>query len=262
MLEFSANLSMLYTELPFLDRFAAAARDGFTSVEYISPYESEPQVISDRLTEYGLSQALFNVPAGDWSKGERGVACLPDRVDEARSGVDIAIHYATALGCRQVNCLAGIGPAGFSRQVLEQVLIEYLRFAAPRMADAGIRLLLEPVNSFDIPGFFVDTTDQAMRIMEAVGSENLFLQLDFYHTQIMQGDLIRTFERLRDRVAHVQIADNPGRNEPGSGEINYPVIFSALEKLGYAGTVGCEYKPTSPGAGDLRWLRDYRSNVA
>lgn len=255
--KFSANLSFLYTELPFLKRFAAAAADGFPAVEYMGPYDHPPEVIADLLEKHGLTQALFNLPAGDWAGGERGIGCLPDRRAEFQDGVRIAIRYARALGCTKVNCLAGIAPAGLSHAELQTVLIQNLKYAAKCLADAGITLLLEPVNLRDVPGFLVSHTDHAERILDAVGSDNLFIQYDFYHTQVMQGDLLHTFERLSSRIAHVQIADNPGRHEPGTGEINYHNILSALDRLGYDGFVGCEYKPETATTSGLGWMTPY-----
>jgi hydroxypyruvate isomerase len=256
--KFSANLTFLYTELPFLDRFAAAAADGFPAVEYVGPYDHPPEVIADLLKQHNLKQALFNLPAGDWAGGERGIGCFPDRVEEFQAGVATAIRYGAALGCTKINCLAGIAPAGADRAVLHSTLVENLKYAAPRLADAGIKLLMEPINQRDMPGFFVSTTDHAEAIMADVNSSNLFLQYDIYHTQVMQGDLLATYERLRERIAHIQIADNPGRNEPGTGEINYANILSALDRLGYDGFVGCEYKPRTTTTAGLGWMQPYR----
>lgn len=253
--KFSANLSFLYQELPFLDRFAAAAKDGFGAVEYLGPYVEPKEKVAQTLKDSGLEQALFNVPSGDWAGGERGLACLPDRIDEFREGVSLALDYAKALGCTRINVLAGIAPAGVDRATLETVLVDNLKYAAPLFADAGIRLLIEPINLRDIPGFFVSTTGHAERLLEKVGSDNLYIQYDFYHMQIMQGDLIPTFTRLQDRIAHVQIADNPGRNEPGTGEIHYPFIFRELDRLGYDGWVGCEYKPRTTTTEGLGWMK-------
>jgi len=255
--KFAANLSFLYQDQPFLDRFAVAARDGFGAVEYVSPYEHPPETIAARLTETGLAQALFNLPAGDWGAGERGIGCLPDRVGEFREGVETALRYAEALGCDKVNCLAGTAPAGAERARLEETLVENLRYAAPRFADAGVKLLLEPINQRDMPGFLVSTTDHALKLFEAAGVGNLFLQFDVYHVQVMQGDLVPTFERLKDRIAHVQIADNPGRHEPGTGEINYDFVLKALDRLGYDGWIGCEYKPLAGTSEGLGWMRAY-----
>lgn len=256
--KFSANLTFLYTELPFLDRFAAAAADGFPAVEYVGPYEHPPEVIADLLKQHNLKQALFNLPAGDWAGGERGIGCFPDRVGEFQVGVATAIRYGKALGCTKINCLAGIAPAGADRAVLRRTLVDNLKYAAPRLADAGIKLLMEPINQRDMPGFFVSTTDHAEAIMNDVNSSNLFLQYDIYHTQVMQGDLLATYERLRERIAHIQIADNPGRNEPGTGEINYANILPALDRLGYDGFVGCEYKPKTTTTVGLGWMQPYR----
>ncbi|MDB5531166.1 MAG: hydroxypyruvate isomerase [Devosia sp.] len=256
--EFSANLTFLYTELPFLERFAAAAADGFPAVEYVGPYDHPPEVIADLLKQHNLKQALFNLPAGDWAGGERGIGCFPDRVEEFQAGVATAIRYGKALGCSKINCLAGIAPAGVDRDVLQSTLVENLKYAAPRLAEAGIKLLMEPINQRDMPGFFVSTTDHAEAIMADVNSSNLFLQYDIYHTQVMQGDLLSTYERLSNRIAHIQIADNPGRNEPGTGEINYANILPALDRLGYDGFVGCEYKPKTTTTAGLGWMQPYR----
>ena len=256
--KFSANLSFLYAELPFLDRFAAAAKDGFPAVEYVSPYEHAPEAVAKALADYGLKQALLNLPPGDWAGGERGIGCLPGRVDEFRASVDTAIRYGKALGCPKINCLAGIAPAAADPVELGATLVANLKYAAPRLAEAGIQLLLEPINLRDIPGFFVSTTHHAERILAAVGSDNLFIQYDIYHTQVMQGDLIPTYDRLRDRIAHIQIADNPGRNEPGTGEINYAFVLPELDRLGYDGYVGCEYKPRAGTSAGLGWMKPYR----
>jgi len=258
MLRFSANLSMLYPEHPFADRFAAAARDGFTGVEYVGPYAEPPETVAGRLRDNGLEQVLFNLPAGDWAGGERGIASLPGREAAFRAGIDTAIRYAQALGCRQVNCLAGI-PKGVDAAVAEQTLVDNLRYAAPRLADAGVKLLLEPINPVDMPGFFVNTAEHALRLFEAAGEDNLFLQYDFYHMQRVRGELASNFARLQPRIAHVQIADTPGRHEPGTGEISYGFIFAELERLGYDGWVGVEYHPLAGTSAGLGWLRDYRA---
>ncbi|MBK8084893.1 MAG: hydroxypyruvate isomerase [Devosia sp.] len=257
MLKFSANLSFLYTEVPFLERFAAAARDGFRAVEYVSPYGAPAAEIAALLVTNGLEQALFNLPAGNWDGGERGIGCLPERTEEFRAGIDTAIAYATALGCRKVNCLAGIAPQGVAAEVLEATLVANLAHAAPRLAAAGVRLLVEPINTRDIPGFYLTTTHQAERLLEAVGSDNLFIQYDVYHTQVMQGDLVPTYARLRERIGHIQIADTPGRNEPGTGEINYGFVLSEIDRLGYDGWIGCEYKPRAGTSAGLGWMQRY-----
>ncbi len=254
---FSANLSFLYADLPFLDRFAAAARDGFKAVEYVGPYAFAAEEVAAALTGNGLTQALFNLPAGNWDGGERGIGCHADRVAEFEAGVATAIGYGKALNCSKINCLAGIAPVGTSAAERDAVLVANLKFAAPRLADAGIKLLLEPINLRDIPGFHVSTTHHAEQILDAVGSDNLFIQYDFYHAQVMQGDLVPTYARLKDRIGHVQIADNPGRNEPGTGEINYGFVLSELDRLGYDGWVGCEYKPKAGTSAGLGWMKSY-----
>ena len=252
--KFSANLSMLYQEHAFLDRLSAAAADGFKGVEYLGPYNERPDDVAKALSDNRLTQVLFNLPSGDWAGGERGIGGLPGREAEFAEGVEKAITYATALGCKQVNCLAGIAPEG-REQAHEEVLIENLKMAADKLGEAGIRLLLEPINTRDIPGFLVIGTDQFLRIAEKVGSANLWLQYDFYHMQIIQGDLIQTFQSLQNRIAHVQIADNPGRHEPGTGEINHPYLFGALDRLGYTGWVGAEYKPAAGTSEGLEWMK-------
>lgn len=254
---FSANLSFLYADLPFLDRFAAAAKDGFRAVEYVGPYAFPVEAVAAALKANGLTQALFNLPAGDWDGGERGIGCHADRVTEFQAGVETAIRYARALDCDRINCLAGIAPAGATQQQRDAVLIANLTYAALRLGEAGIKLLLEPINLRDIPGFHVSTTHHAERLLEAVGSDNLFIQYDIYHTQVMQGDLVPTYERLRHRIGHVQIADNPGRNEPGTGEINYGFVLAELDRLGYDGWVGCEYKPRAGTSAGLAWMKPY-----
>lgn len=259
---FSANLSMLFTELDFLDRFDAAAASGFEAVEYISPYDVEPGAIAAILRERKLTQALFNLPAGDWAAGERGIAVLPDRTEEFRAGVETAIRYAKALGCGQVNCLAGIAPPGADPETLETVFVENLRYAAPRLAEAGVKLLIEPINTRDIPGFFLTNSRQALAVMDKVGSGNLYLQYDIYHMQVMEGDLALSLEAHLPRIAHVQIADNPGRHEPNTGEINYPYLFRHLDRIGYAGWVGAEYKPLAATADGLGWFREFARKSA
>ncbi|XKE44810.1 hydroxypyruvate isomerase [Halomonas organivorans] len=254
MAKFAANLSMLFTEVDFLDRFQAAAEAGFKGVEYLFPYDFEAAEIQRRLDDNGLTQVLFNLPAGDWGAGERGIACHPDRIEEFRAGVDRAIEYAKVLGNTQVNCLAGIQPEGVSDEQARRTLVDNLRFAAEKLQAAGILLVAEPINTRDIPGFFLNRTEQALAIFDEVGSDNLKLQYDIYHMQIMEGDLAPTIEKHLDRIAHVQLADNPGRHEPGTGEINYPFLFAHLDRLGYQGWIGCEYKPQAGTKEGLGWL--------
>nr|WP_299245846.1 hydroxypyruvate isomerase [uncultured Halomonas sp.] len=256
--KFAANLSMLFTEEDFLDRFDAAAKAGFKGVEYLFPYDNSADEIKKRLKDNGLTQVLFNLPAGDWGAGERGIACHPDRIEEFRSGVDTAIEYAKALGCKQVNCLAGIKPDNVSDADAHKTLADNLRFAVDKLEQAGILLIAEPINTRDIPGFFLNYSDQALALFDEVGSNNLKLQYDIYHMQIMEGDLAPTIEKHFNRIAHIQIADNPGRHEPGTGEINYPFLFGHLDRLGYDGWIGCEYKPKAGTKEGLGWLDGIR----
>ncbi|MDJ0947438.1 MAG: hydroxypyruvate isomerase [Alphaproteobacteria bacterium] len=252
---FAANLTMLYGEHDFLDRFAAAARDGFAGVEYLFPYDFDKNQLAEALAANGLVQVLHNLPAGDWAAGERGIACLPDRTGEFQDGVGRAIEYATALGCSQVNCLAGIAPEDADPDASRQTFVDNLRFAAAQLGEAGIKLLIEPINTIDIPGFYLTGTEQAIGIIDETGAGNLALQYDIYHMQIMEGDLARTIEANLGRIAHVQLADNPGRHEPGSGEINYPFLFDFLDRIGYGGWIGCEYKPAAGTSEGLGWLK-------
>jgi hydroxypyruvate isomerase len=256
--KFAANLTMLFNEVPFLERFAAAAAAGFDAVEFLFPYDYDKAALADLLKRHGLKLILHNLPAGDWGRGERGIACHPDRVAEFREGVARAIDYATALGCPKVNCLAGIAPKGVSAETAKETLIENLRYAAPRLAEAGLGLLLEPVNSKDIPGFFIDRTQPALDVIAAVAAPNLKLQFDIYHAQVMEGDIARTIEREFARIGHLQLADNPGRHEPGTGEINFAYLFRRIDELGYSGWIGCEYKPRGTTQAGLSWLDAYR----
>jgi hydroxypyruvate isomerase len=259
---FAANLTLLFNEVEFLDRFEAARRAGFDGVEYLFPYAFEKDVLAGKLRRHELAQVLHNLPAGDWAKGERGIGCLPDRVGEFQDGVGVAIAYAKALGCPQLNCLAGILPRGVDPARAEATLVENLRFAARALAQEGLRLLIEPINTRDIPGFFLCHTDQALRIIERVGEPNLMLQYDAYHMQVMEGDLTATLLRHRARIGHVQVADNPGRHEPGTGEVHYPFVFAELDRAGYQGWIGCEYKPLTTTEAGLGWLAPYRRTRA
>ena len=256
---FNANLSMLYGEHAFLDRFGAAKADGFEGVEYLFPYDFPVQQLVDRLGANGLVQVLHNLPAGDWNAGERGLACLPGREGEFQESVGKALEYAKALGCPQCNCLAGIAPEGVDPAKLAATLVDNLTFAATAFADAGVKLLVEAINSRDMPGFYLNTSAQAMDIIEKVGSDNLYFQYDFYHMQIMEGDLAPTLQRLMAKIPHVQIADTPGRHEPGTGEINYPFLFRMLDEVRYEGWVGCEYKPKAGTSEGLGWMAPFKA---
>ena len=253
--KFAANLTMLFTERPFLDRFEAAARAGFKAVEFLFPYGYDAHELRHLLDANGLQLVLHNLPPGDWDAGERGIACHPDRIEEFRAGVARGIEYAQALGVKQLNCLAGKAPAGVPDAVLRQTLVDNLRHAASEFRLAGLRLLVEPINSFDIPGFYLNRTQQAIEILDEVGTDNAFVQYDIYHAQRMEGELAATLQQCLPRIAHLQLADNPGRNEPGTGEINYAFLFRHLDRIGYDGWVGCEYKPASTTEAGLGWLK-------
>jgi hydroxypyruvate isomerase len=256
--KFAANLTMLFNELPFLDRFAAAADAGFKGVEFLFPYDFDKNELAGKLKEFGLTLVLHNLPAGNWAAGERGMAILPDRVAEFRDSVSRAIDYASTLGAPQVNCLCGLTPKDADPAKLRATLVENLSFAAPKFKDAGIKLLIEAINTRDIPGFYLTNSKQAIGLIEDVGSDNLFFQYDIYHMQIMEGDLTRTIEANLPRIAHMQLADNPGRNEPGTGEINYPFLFRKLDEIGYEGWIGCEYKPKTTTVDGLGWFTGYK----
>jgi hydroxypyruvate isomerase len=217
------------------------------------PYAYAAADIRQRLDAHGLTLVLHNLPAGDWDAGERGIACHPDRVQEFRAGVELAIGYAQALGVGQLNCLAGKAPAGVAEADLHSTLVANLRFAAQALQAAGLRLLIEPINTYDIPGFFVSRTSQALAILDEVGAENAFVQYDIYHAQRMEGELAATMQKHLHRIGHIQLADNPGRNEPGTGEINYPFLMGHLDRMGYSGWVGCEYKPAAATEVGLGW---------
>jgi hydroxypyruvate isomerase len=253
---FAANLTMLFTEAPFLERFELAAKAGFRAVEFLFPYAYEARELRARLDGNGLQLVLHNLPAGDWDAGERGIGCHPDRVQEFRAGVGRAIEYAQALGVGQLNCLAGKAPA-LDEAACRRTFVDNLRFAAAALKQSGLKLLIEPINSFDIPGFYLNRTAQALELLDEVGADNAFVQYDIYHMQRMEGELAATLARHLPRIGHVQLADNPGRNEPGTGEINYDFLFAHLDRIGYAGWIGCEYKPATTTAAGLGWLRGH-----
>jgi len=256
--KFAANLTMLFTEFEFVDRFEAAAQAGFGAVECHFPYRYPKEQLAERLGRLGLQLVLYNLPAGDWDAGERGIAALPDRVGEFQDGVGQAIDYARALGCKQLNCLAGVPPGGMPAEKIRETLIANLRFAAGKLKTAGIRLLVEAINTREVPGFYLCRTQQTLDLIDATGSDNVFLQYDIYHMQRMEGDLALTMQRHLARIAHVQVADNPGRNEPGTGEINFPFLFALLDRIGYQGWIGCEYKPRTTTAAGLGWYTPWR----
>jgi 2-dehydrotetronate isomerase len=255
--KFAANLSFIFQEVGFLDRFAAAAACGFKGVEYLSPYDHRPEVIAEQLNRHGLEQALFNMPPGDWAAGERGIGALPGREQEFRGGVETALVYAKATGCRILHAMAGLWPQARDRAEAERVYIANLRHATDRLATEGLTLVIEPINNRDIPGYFLNTTTQAMSIIDRVGRPNLKLQLDLYHVQIMEGDLAHRIRALAGHYPHVQIAGNPGRHEPDVGEINYRFLFDLLDELSYAGWIGCEYRPKGETMAGLGWAKRY-----
>jgi len=251
--KFAANLTMLFTETGFLERFERASKAEFAAVEYLFPYEYDCDVLRDLLAAHGLQQVLHNLPAGNWGAGERGIACLPDRIAEFESGVDRAITYATALGCTRLNCLAGIKPAGLDATIARQTMVRNLQYAASRLEAAGISLLIEAINTRDVPGFFLCGTPQALEIVAAVGSPNLFLQLDMYHMHVMGEDLAKTITDHLALIRHMQLADSPGRHEPGTGEIDYPALFDLIDRTGYSGWIGCEYNPLTSTERSFAW---------
>ena len=253
MTKLAANLTMLYNEVDFLDRFDAAAKSGFAGVEYLFPYAYPKEQLAEKLAKHKLAQVLHNLPAGDWAGGERGIACHPDRVGEFQDGVGKAIEYARALGCTQVNCLAGIAPANADREKVRATFVDNLSFAADELEAAGIKLLIEPINTYDIPGFWLSRTQQALDVIRDTGSPNLFVQYDIYHMQRMEGELANTIKAHLPQIAHLQVADNPGRNEPGTGEINYRFLFGFIDSIGYDGWIGCEYKPKGKTIDGLDW---------
>ncbi len=256
---FAANLSMLYPEHAFLERFAAAAADGFDAVEYLFPYEYSAQVLKQHLSDNGLVQALFNAPPGDWAAGERGIATLPGGESEFRAGFDRALEYAAVLGNTRIHVMAGLLPSEQQRERHHAVYLENLAYATAQARQAGVTVLLEPINTRDMPGFFLNRQDQAHAICKEVGASNLKVQFDCYHCQIVEGDLAVKLLRDINGIGHIQIAGVPDRHEPNLGELNYPYLFELIDELGYDGWVGCEYRPKSDTSAGLQWLRDWKA---
>lgn len=255
--KFAANLTMLFNEVDFLDRFEAAREAGFRGVEYLFPYAYPKEQLVGLLSLNDLTQVLHNLPAGDWANGERGIAVLPDRVGEFQDGVGKAIEYASALGCKQVNCLSGIAPTGVDSDKLRETFVANIRFAGQQLKSSGIKLLVEAINTFDIPGFYASRTQQTLDLIDAADCDNIFVQYDIYHMQRMEGELAATIKKNLPRIAHMQLADNPARNEPGTGEINYPFLFDYIDRHGYTGWIGCEYKPATTTTNGLGWVKPY-----
>jgi hydroxypyruvate isomerase len=255
--KFSANLTMLFTDVDFMDRFEKASQFGFKGVEYLFPYGWKNEQLSEKLEKYGLQQVLHNLPAGNWGAGERGIACLSGREGKFQEGVGLAIEYAKALNCKRLNCLVGKTPQGVPPEKVRQTLVSNLQFAAAALEKEGIRLLIEPLNDRDIPGFYLIHTQDALRLMEEVNHSNLWLQYDIYHMQIMEGNLTKTILNNLNRIAHIQLADNPGRHEPGTGEINFTNLFRSIDEAGYEGWIGCEYAPIGKTEDGLQWIKPY-----
>lgn len=252
---FAANLTMMFNEVPFLQRFGAAAEAGFKAVEFLFPYEHTPEEIARQLKANGLENVLFNMPPGDWAGGERGIACLPGREAEFREGVIKAIGYAKALGTPRLHMMAGLVPAGADRAACRAAYVDNLRHACAEAAKHGIDVLIEPINTRDMPGYFLNFQADAHAIREEVGAANLKVQMDFYHVQIMEGDIAMKVRRTLPHIGHIQIAGVPGRNEPDTGEVNFPYLFGLLDELGYAGWIGCEYRPAKGTVEGLGWMK-------
>ncbi len=253
--KFAANLSFLFADVAFPERFQRAAAAGFTGVEYLFPYAWPAPEVAQWLQAAGLEQVLFNLAPGDWATGERGLACLPQRRGEFAESVEQGLDYAMLLDCRRVHCMAGLRPAGVAEAELEATYIANLRHAADRFASIGATVLIEPINSrLDMPGYWLDDVAKAFALLDAIDRGNVKVQYDIYHAQVLGDDLARTLEKNIERIGHIQIADFPGRHEPGSGEIDYPPLFALLDRLGYAGWVGCEYRPLTGTEAGLGWL--------
>ena len=256
-LKIAANLTMMFNEHEFMDRFAAAAKCGFKGVEYLFPYDYPADAIGEQLEKNGLQQVLFDFPAGDWENGDRGIAVQPNRVGEFQDGVALAIEYAKTLGCERLTCLAGTPDDGTDPEVSQRTMIDNLRFAADAASGIGAIVLVEPLNTRDVPGTFVSSSAHGATLVRDSVRDNVRLQFDVYHTQIMEGDLAPKFAQLLSLIGHVQIADNPGRHEPGTGEINYPFVLDFIENSGYGGWIGAEYMPAGETVSGLEWAREY-----
>jgi len=250
----AANLSTLFPERPFLERFAAAAAAGFRYVEYQFPYAHSAGQVGQAARAAGVQVVLHNLPAGDMAAGECGIACLPGREPEFRAAVALAIDYAKAAGCPRLNCLAGLAPVDRAHF---ETLVGNVRYAARRLAEVGLQLMLEPINRRSVPGFFLSGSGQTLEVLDAAGEGNAFLQYDVFHMQIMEGDLAATTERLLARIGHIQIADVPARHEPGTGEVNFAFLLPHLDAIGYSGWVGCEYNPRGDTLEGLKWARSF-----
>jgi hydroxypyruvate isomerase len=254
---FAANLSMMFNEIPFLDRFAAARQAGFEGVEFLFPYDFPAAELRSRLKHEGLTQALFNMPPGDWANGERGTASLPGRQAEFRESVKRALEYAAALDCKLIHCMAGIPGPDVPFATAAALYAANLAWAGEQALAAGVRLAIEPINHRDMPGYHLNTQAQGAAVVEAIGRDRVGLQFDLYHVQITEGDITKRMEKYLPLIAHMQIADVPARNEPGTGEIGWRYIFRRMDQLGYQGWVGCEYRPAGETVAGLGWLREF-----
>ena len=258
---FAANISMMFNELPFLDRFAAARAAGFTAVEFLFPYEHPAAELAARLRDSGLEQVLFNAPPGDWAAGERGTASLPGRQQEFRDGILRALDYAGALGCPRLHVMAGMTPVGVAPGTLTGLYAINLAWAAERAIAQGVTCVIEPINQRDMPGYALTGTANAVAVIEAVGRDRLGLQFDLYHTQITEGDLVPRARALLPWIKHMQVADTPGRHEPGTGEVNWPFIFAQIDEMGFDGWIGCEYRPAGDTLAGLGWFAPYKTGA-
>jgi hydroxypyruvate isomerase len=254
---FCANLTMMFNEVPFLDRFEAAAKAGFKAVEFLFPYDFPAAEIRARLDANGLEQVLFNMPPGDWAAGERGTAALPGRQGEFRAGVQKALDYAGTLGCKRLHCMAGIAPAGTLPGEAASLYVANLAWAAERAHSAGVMMVIEPINHRDMPGFLLNTTGQAAGIVSALGADRVRILFDVYHCQVTEGDVTSRMKKLLPLIGHIQIADVPARNEPGTGEIGWRYVFGQMDAIGYDGWVGCEYRPAGGTVAGLNWRETF-----
>ncbi len=253
----AANLSMLFRERPFLDRFAAAAAAGFRAVEYQYPYEAAPQDVASRAQEAGVEVVLHNMPPGDAALGEHGTACIPGREARFRADLETAIAYARRARCPRLHVMAGVTPAGTDRARMHATYVANLRLAAARLREEGMQLLIEPLSAGTVAGCFLDSSRQAEAVLDELAAPNAFLQYDLFHMQLMEGNLAQTVARLLPRIGHIQIADVPGRHEPGTGEINYSFLLPWIDRIGYGGWIGCEYNPAGDTVEGLTWARPY-----
>ena len=258
----AANLTMLFTDVPFLDRFAAAKQAGFKYVEFLFPYEAPAEKVKEALDKNGLKVVLFNLPSGNWAGGDRGIGANPNRVEEFRAGVKTAVSYAKVLGVPRLNCLAGKTIAGVSREDQKKAMVENVKFAADALKEIGVKLVIEHINNFDIPGFVLGRVQDVLDVIAEAGRSNVYVQYDIYHAQRTEGNLVQILREHFAKIDHIQIADNPGRHQPGTGEINFPFVFAEMDKLGYQGYVGLEYVPSPDTLKSFGWIKEYGCQLA